>query len=163
MTADDYEDDDDDEGAEVPVAAAKQPLAAAKQTVSKLAEKASDVAGVSMLTLHTSAQSISMCFQPNIACSALTLFTQAQCAMCIAQDGCTTDCKGAIRCLAFFCWQALVSCIHAVQALHCALFAVCTPCTVHFLLCIHPVMCAVCYTSDLHSKLSTMCVQCLVI
>ena len=42
MTTDDYEDDDDED--EAPAAAGKQPLSAA---VSKLAEKASGVAGVS--------------------------------------------------------------------------------------------------------------------
>lgn len=44
MTADDYEDDEDKA---VGPAAAKQPLSAAKDTVGKLAEKASNVAGVS--------------------------------------------------------------------------------------------------------------------
>ena len=44
LITDDYEDDDDED--EAPAAAAKQPLSTAKGTVSKLAEKASDVAGV---------------------------------------------------------------------------------------------------------------------
>lgn len=44
MPADDYEDDDDEE---VAPAGAKQPLNVAKDTVGKLAEKASNVAGVS--------------------------------------------------------------------------------------------------------------------
>ena len=47
VTVDDYEDDEDEERGPAAAAGAKQPLSAAKDTVGKLAEKASNVAGVS--------------------------------------------------------------------------------------------------------------------
>ena len=46
VTVDDYEDDDDEEVSPA-AAGAKQPVSTAKDTVGKLAEKASNVAGVS--------------------------------------------------------------------------------------------------------------------
>ena len=47
VTVDDYEDDEDEEGGPAAGAGAKKPLSTAKDTVGKLAEKASNVAGVS--------------------------------------------------------------------------------------------------------------------